>query len=158
MAPIAQRHRARMLVEHEKECLDQVEHWRTRRDSNPNLLTLLCLSSGCWSCRCLGGERGAGVKGAVELAGDVALEAALNLSAGFALGCATGDIVLGGGEHRMRVMAMVWIALFKARSPPRLSRCRTVLPLLACSGLVPASAAKAASLRHRPGWEKDTMA
>jgi hypothetical protein len=58
----------------------------------------------------------------------------------------------------MRVMAMVWIALFRARSPPRLSRCRTVLPLLAGNGLVPDSAAKAASLRHRPGWEKDTMA
>jgi hypothetical protein len=34
------------------------------------------------------------------------------------------------GQHRMRVTAMVWIALFRARSPPRLSRCRTVLPLL----------------------------
>jgi hypothetical protein len=62
-----------------------------------DLLTHLCLSSGRWSCRCLGGERGAGVEGAVELAGDVALEAPLNLSAGFALGCATGDVVLGGG-------------------------------------------------------------
>jgi hypothetical protein len=51
-------------------------------------------------------------------------------------------------------MTMVWIARFRARSPPRLSRCRMVLPLLACNGLVPDSAAKAASLRHRPGWEK----
>jgi hypothetical protein len=41
---------------------------------------------------------------------------------------------------------------------PRLSRCRTVWPLLACRGLVPARAANAASLRQRPGWEKDTMA
>jgi hypothetical protein len=58
----------------------------------------------------------------------------------------------------MRVMAMVWMARFRARSPPRLSRCRTVLPLLAGSGLVPDSVANAASLRHRPGWENDTMA
>jgi hypothetical protein len=36
-----------------------------------------------------------------------------------------------------------------------LSRCRTVRPLLACSGLVQA---RAASLRQCPGWEKDTMA
>jgi hypothetical protein len=33
-----------------------------------------------------------------------------------------------------------------------------VLPLLAGRGLVPPSAAKAASLRQRPGWEKLTMA
>jgi len=32
-----------------------------------------------------------------------------------------------------------------------------VRPLLACSGLVPDSAANAASLRQRPGWEKLTM-
>src|SRR5829696_1225153 len=60
-----------------------------------DLLTLLCLSSGRWSCRCLGGECGAGVEGAVELAGDVALEAAPDLTAGFALGGAAGDVVLG---------------------------------------------------------------
>jgi hypothetical protein len=33
-----------------------------------------------------------------------------------------------------------------------------VWPLDASSGLVPASLVKAASLRQRPGWEKDTMA
>ncbi len=43
---------------------------------------------------------------------------------------------------------MVCSALLSARSPPRLSRCRTVRPLLASSGLVPDSAANAASLRH----------
>jgi hypothetical protein len=52
---------------------------------------------------------------------------------------------------------MVWIALLSARSPPRLRRCRTVRPLEASSGLTPARAANAASLRHRPGWEKLTM-
>ena len=35
------------------------------------------------------------------------------------------------GQHRMWVRAMVWMALLRARSPPRLSRCRTVWPLLA---------------------------
>ncbi len=39
-----------------------------------------------------------------------------------------------------------------------MSRCRMVWPQLAGMGLVPPSAAKAASLRHRPGWEKLTMA
>jgi hypothetical protein len=53
------------------------------------------------------------------------------------------------GQLRIRVVAMVWIARFSARSPPRLRRCRTVRPLLACRGLVPARAAKAASFRHR---------
>jgi hypothetical protein len=63
--------------------------------SRSDLLTLLCLSSGRRGCRRLGGEGGAGVR-AVELAGDVALEAALDLTAGLALGYAVGDVVLGG--------------------------------------------------------------
>src|ERR671924_482519 len=41
----------------------------------------------------------------------------------------------------MRTMAMVCSALLRARSPPRLSRWRVVWPLLASSGLAPASAA-----------------
>ena len=53
---------------------------------------------------------------------------------------------------------MVCRARFSARSPPRLSRCRTVRPLLAGSGLVPPRAANAASLRQRPGGRSDTMA
>ena len=52
---------------------------------------------------------------------------------------------------------MAWIARFRTRSPPWLSRYRTVWPLLAGSGLLPPSAAYAASLRHRPGWEKLTV-
>jgi len=36
----------------------------------------------------------------------------------------------------MRVSAMAWMARFSARSPPRLSRCRTVRPLLAGIGRV----------------------
>ena len=41
------------------------------------------------------------------------------------------------GQLRIRVAAMVCSARFRARSPPRLSRCRTVRPLLAGSGLAP---------------------
>ena len=59
-------------------------------------------------------------------------------------------------QLRIRVTAMVWMARFRARSPPRLRRRRTVRPLLASSGLVPARAANAASLRLRPGCEKLT--
>jgi hypothetical protein len=58
----------------------------------------------------------------------------------------------------MRVLAIVWMALLSALSPPRLSRWRVVWPLEASIGLVPASLAKAASLRQRPGWENETMA
>ncbi len=53
---------------------------------------------------------------------------------------------------------MVCRARFRARSPPRLRRCRMVRPLLASSGRAPARVANAASLRHRPGWEKLTIA
>src|SRR5215470_2452346 len=53
---------------------------------------------------------------------------------------------------------MTWMALLSARSPPRLRRWRVVWPLDASMGLVPASRAKAASLRQRPGWENNTMA
>ena len=65
------------------------------RYRDPGHLTLLCLSSGRRGCRGLVGEGGAGVEGAVELAGDVALEAALDLTAGLALGSASGDVLLG---------------------------------------------------------------
>jgi len=58
----------------------------------------------------------------------------------------------------MRVLAIVWMALLSALSPPRLSRWRVVWPLEASIGLIPASLAKAASLRQRPGWENETMA
>jgi hypothetical protein len=39
-----------------------------------------------------------------------------------------------------------------------MSRWRVVWPLEASIGLVPASVAKAASLRQRPGWENETIA
>src|SRR5215471_1008436 len=53
---------------------------------------------------------------------------------------------------------MAWMARLSARSPPWLSRWRTVWPLLAGMGLVPLREAKAASLRQRLGWEKLTIA
>ena len=56
------------------------------------------------------------------------------------------------GQQRVRVAAMVWIARLSARSPPRLSRWRTVRPLLAGNGLAPASAANAASFAM--GWSR----
>ena len=95
---------------------------------------------------------------AVELAGDVPLEAAADLLGGLALGGASGDVGLGGRAAGMRAVAMVCSARFRARSPPRLRRYRMVRPLLAGSGLAPPRAAIAASLRHRPGCENDTMA
>src|SRR5664279_3269268 len=52
---------------------------------------------------------------------------------------------------------MVCNARLSCRSPPRLRRCRLVRPLLASSGLAPARAANAASLRQRPTWENDTI-
>ena len=61
------------------------------------------------------------------------------------------------GQLRIRASAMVWSARLSARSSPRFRRCLTVRPLLAGSGLTAASAAKAASLRHRRGWEKLTI-
>jgi hypothetical protein len=51
----------------------------------------------------------------------------------------------------------VWIALFKLRSPPRMSRWPHRVAAAGRQGLVPDSAANAASFRHRPGWENDTM-
>src|SRR5215475_832476 len=50
----------------------------------------------------------------------------------------------------MRWSATTWSAQLSCRSPPRLRRWRRCLPLEASTGLVPASAAKEASLRIRP--------
>lgn len=48
---------------------------------------------------------------------------------------------------------MVCRARFRRLSPPRLSLCRTVLPLETGKGFTPASEAKAASLRTLPGCD-----
>ena len=121
---------------------------------SPNLLTLLCFPSSrrSRSRRCH--RRGEGV---VELTSDVALEA----GGCRAWTCPRHSVVRRRpwprGQQRIRVIAMVSNALFSPRSPPRLSRCRTVRPLLASSGLTPAREANAGSVRQRPTWEKLTM-
>src|SRR5215211_5187723 len=56
----------------------------------------------------------------------------------------------------MRARATTWSAQLSWRSPPRLSRWRRCLPLEASTGLVPASAAKDASLLIRPGSPLET--
>ena len=61
------------------------------------------------------------------------------------------DLVAEGHQSRQASQTSVWIALFRARSSPWLSRRRTGLPLLAGTGLVSDRAARAASLRHRRG-------
>src|SRR3954469_4674060 len=56
----------------------------------------------------------------------------------------------------MRVLAISQSALLPWRSPPRLRRCRVVLPLDASIGEAPQSAASAASLRSRVGLSPAT--
>lgn len=58
---------------------------------------------------------------------------------------------------RIRVNAMVLIARFSRRSPPRLSRCLTVFPEDAGIGQVPAIIAKAAAERMRPGCDQTVI-
>jgi hypothetical protein len=98
----------------------------------PSLLTLLCLSRTYRRVHRPG-------ELSVEFAGDVSLEAAADLPGGLSLGGAPGDVGAGRGQLRIQTSAMAWMARFRARSPPRLSRCRTVMPLLAGSGLVSCS-------------------
>jgi hypothetical protein len=100
----------------------------------------------------------AAVRGAVELAGDVALEAAADFAGGFAFGAAAGDVGdggrvaahPGGGDHVDRGVEC-----------PVAASVEPVAGGLAAGGfqgLVPARRAKAASWRQRPGLENDTMA
>src|SRR6266516_3555716 len=56
----------------------------------------------------------------------------------------------------MRASAITCIAQFICLSPPRLSRCRCCFPLEASTGLVPARAAKDASLAIRFGSPLET--
>jgi hypothetical protein len=73
----------------------------------------------------------------VDLAGDVALETAECFFLGESLFHASFDVVpragvVGrAGDHDSPERALAW------RSPPRLSRCRSCLPLLASSGDAP---------------------
>ena len=52
-------------------------------------------------------------------------------------------------------MATICSALFAARSPPRLRRCRTVFPEDASTGLTPHKAVKLASDRNRSGLSRN---
>ena len=81
----------------------------------------------------------------VQLACEVALEAAHDLLGAFALRGAPLGVGAGGGSMRRRVSAITHSALLAWRSSPRLSRWRTVLPEDASTGLTPHRAASAAS-------------
>src|SRR5438552_13613579 len=61
------------------------------------------------------------------------------------------------GSCWRRCRTTVCRARLSWRSPPRLSRCRVVLPLEAGTGATPARRAKAASDRSRPGCEQATI-
>src|SRR3712207_842139 len=86
-----------------------------------------------------------GAEMAEDLAGDVAFEAADDLGLGLVLPSMvrlrTWSRV--GGWPRMRVTTTRCRAALAWRSPPRLSRCRMVLPLEAGIGQVPHSSANA---------------
>ena len=90
--------------------------------------------------------------------GDVALQTAHDLLVGVAFSSAAGDVGLGGGAaahpgNGDGVDGPVESAIRTAVEPV------TDGPAAAgLTGLVPASAANTASSRHRPAWEKDTMA
>lgn len=58
---------------------------------------------------------------------------------------------MGRGSVRIRLVAIRHSALLAWRSPPRLSRCRTICPDEAWTGLTPHSAAKDASVFKRSG-------
>lgn len=122
-----------------------------RRCSN-RPLNLLCLSSRRKLGSCFG------VEVSVDLTSEVSLEAATDLSEGAAFCGAAFDVGAGAGSIRMRVTTAMWRALFRRRSPPRLMRCRTVLPEEAGIGLVPARLANAASDLMRPRWDQEVSA
>src|SRR5438094_2344126 len=103
--------------------------WDLARKLLPTLWTLLCVVKA--------------LKQPEETAGEVALKAAPDLSAGFAFGRASSDVVLGlrveaGATDSDHVQGSV-----QARSPCRFKRCRTTRPLDAGTGATPAMAAKA---------------
>ena len=90
----------------------------------------------------------------VELAGDVALEAATDLPVGPALGSSAFDVGTGGGvvSHALDhddVERSVELTV-----AARLSRWRVVWPEEAGMGATPARLAKAASLRQRSVWDQ----
>ena len=89
-----------------------------------------------------------------QLAGDGAGEAAADLTLALALGGAAGGVDLGRLVVAWRIITMVCNARLSWRSPPRFSRWRTTWPEEASTGAAPASIAKAASERNRPGCDQ----
>jgi hypothetical protein len=83
-----------------------------------------------------------------DLAGDGAFEQSQDLFLGAALGSLALDVAASPWLD-MRTRAIRCSALLAARSPPRESRWRVVLPEDAGTGAAPHSAANAASLRSR---------
>jgi len=81
---------------------------------------------------------------------------------GFALGLALADAPLEVGASLglvlARMIAIVWIALFAWRSPPRLSRCRTVWPEDAGSGARPVAAREGGFVREAAGVAGESFA
>src|SRR5205823_12180593 len=100
---------------------------------------------------------GRGAQVGVYLAGDVTLEAADDLFLGQAFFGAAVDVGAGGRAEPMRVKTIRHRAWLAWRSPPGLSRWRTVLPEDAGMGAVAHRCAQAASLRSRSGWSPAAM-
>jgi hypothetical protein len=84
-----------------------------------------------------------GLEESVQLAGDVADQAAFDLAVGLALGAASVGVGAGDRSVRSLVRTTVYRAWLSWRSPERLSRTRMVWPLEAGMGAAPPPA---------PGW------
>ena len=95
--------------------------------------------------------RGAG-EGGVDLAGDVAFEASHDVALGEPFRQAPFDVSLGARFVAHAAVTIMCRALLAWRLPPRLSRCRLVLPDDAGSGAAPHSIANAASEVRRSGF------
>src|SRR5215211_5119732 len=79
---------------------------------------------------------------AVDLPGDVAFEAADDLSLALALLCAPGDVLLGATISAHPARQIMYSARLASRLPPRLRRCLTTLPEEASMGATPHRLAK----------------
>ena len=86
-----------------------------------------------------------------DLSCEIALQGSNGVQLGMPFGDSACDVVLGLRSVRRRPMAIMCKALLAARSPPRLSRCLTVFPDEAGTGLTPHRDAKLASDRNLSG-------
>ena len=87
------------------------------------------------------------VEGTVDVTSDIAFDTAPDFTVGFSLLSSSRDVCSGFFVMGHFHIATMCIALLSFRSPPRLSRCLTVLPDDAGIGLTPASEANSASVR-----------